>query len=236
MLILALETATVVSSVAVATEEKLLAEVTAAAKLTHSETLQPHIAMALEMAGVRREEIGAVAVSLGPGSFTGLRIGLAAAKAMAYAWQVPLVGVDTLASLAMGCPWPGAKTAALIDAQKGNVYLALYEWREGYPIERWPAEVVPCEQAIERLASLKEPVMLTGDIVSQKLALWENLPENLFIAPSAAILPRAASVAALGLRRLAAGLADNIMGLEPLYIRRSEAEVLWEKRHPEAVS
>ncbi len=236
MLILALETATVVSSVAVATEERLLAEVTAAAKLTHSETLQPHIAMALEMASVRREEVGAVAVSIGPGSFTGLRIGLAAAKAMAYAWQVPLAGVDTLASLAMGCPWPGAKTAALIDAQKGNVYLALYEWKVGLPEMLWPAEVVPLEQAIGRLAALKDPVMMAGDIVQQKLVSWDGLPENLFIAPPATVLPRAASVAALGLHRLAAGQTDNLMGLEPLYIRRSEAEVLWEKRHPEAVS
>ena len=80
MMILALETATLVSSVALASEERLLAELTTAARLTHSETLLPHIQKVLEMAGVERSELGAVAVSIGPGSFTGLRIGLATAK------------------------------------------------------------------------------------------------------------------------------------------------------------
>ncbi len=78
--------------------------------------------------------------------------------------------------------------------------------------------------------------MLSGDVIQNKVASWDNLPENLFIAPAAAVLPRAASVATLGLHRLATGQTDNLMGLEPLYIRRSEAEVLWEKRHPEEAS
>ncbi len=234
MLILALETATIVSSVALATEKRLLSEITAAAALTHSETLQPHISMAFDMAGIRREDIDAIAVSLGPGSFTGLRIGLAAAKAMAYAWQVPLIGVGTMPALAMGCPWTGAKTAVMIDAQKGSVYLSLYEWEDGSPKEVWPTEIVPLDKAVERLGVIGERVMLAGDIVARKLTPSYNLPPNLFVAPPAVVLPRAASVAALGLLRLANGQPDNLMNLEPLYIRRSEAEVLWEKRHSEA--
>ena len=132
MLILALETTTVVSGVAVATEDRLLAEVTAA-RLTHSETLQSHVALALDMAGVAKSEVEAVAVSQGPGSFTGLRIGLSAAKGMAYAWGVPLVGVPTLAALASQFPVPKVRVAALMDAQKGNAYMALYERQE----EEW---------------------------------------------------------------------------------------------------
>ena len=85
MTILAMDTATLVSSVAVATEERVLAELTAETRFTHSETLVPNIDEVLRLADTKSEELSAVAVSLGPGSFTGLRIGLAAAKAIAYA-------------------------------------------------------------------------------------------------------------------------------------------------------
>ena len=84
MPILAIDTATMVSSVAVADEKKLLGELTVQTRLTHSETLLPHIQQVLKMAGVGKNQLKAVAVSLGPGSFTGLRIGLGAAKAIAY--------------------------------------------------------------------------------------------------------------------------------------------------------
>ena len=96
MSILAIDTATQVSSVAVASVDKLAAELTMQAKLTHSETLMPHIKEVLRMANVRKENLEGIAVSIGPGSFTGLRIGLAAAKAMAYALNLPIVGVATL--------------------------------------------------------------------------------------------------------------------------------------------
>ena len=92
MSILAIDTATQVSSVAVASADKLAAELTMQAKLTHSETLMPHIKEVLRMANVRKEQLEGIAVSIGPGSFTGLRIGLAAAKAMAYALDLPIVG------------------------------------------------------------------------------------------------------------------------------------------------
>lgn len=118
MLVLALDTATLVSSVALATEDTLLAEITLQTKKTHSELLMPHIQQLLAMANVDKKDIGAVAVSIGPGSFTGLRIGLATAKALAYALKIPIVGVPTLAALAYGCSLPGVLLAPLLDAQK----------------------------------------------------------------------------------------------------------------------
>ena len=103
MPILAIETATLVSSVALATADTLLAEITLQTKKTHSELLMPHIDKILAMAEVSKADLKAVAVSVGPGSFTGLRIGLATAKSLAYALKVPLIGVPTLAVLAYGC-------------------------------------------------------------------------------------------------------------------------------------
>ena len=99
-MLLAIETSCLASSVALLHEGVLKAEVTVQARLTHSEQLMPHIADMLTKAAVSKKDVDGVAVSVGPGSFTGLRIGLATAKGLAFAWKVPLVGVETPRSLA----------------------------------------------------------------------------------------------------------------------------------------
>ena len=111
MPILAMDTATMVSSVAVADDKRLLAELIVENKLTHSETLLPNVEQVLKLAGVKREDLAAIAVSMGPGSFTGLRIGLAAAKAIAYGLNIPLVGIPTIEGLAWHYPVPGVTVA-----------------------------------------------------------------------------------------------------------------------------
>ena len=219
MSILAIETASSVSSVAVASEGKLRAEVTVEAGRTHSETLLSHIEGALSFAGVERPMLTGVAVSIGPGSFTGLRIGLATAKAIAYGLGIPLVGVPTLAALALAFPVPGVCTLALMDAQKGNAYAGLYVC------------VAPLAEVVAEAAALGKPVVLTGELVKKRRARLGELPENVALAPAHFLAARASCVAWLGQERLSAGESDDPMTLEPFYIRRSEAEVLWEKRH-----
>ena len=231
MSILAIDTASSVSSVAVASEGKLQAEVTVEAGRTHSETLLSHIEGALSFAGVERSALTGVAVSIGPGSFTGLRIGLATAKAIAYGLGIPLVGVSTLAALALAVPVPDVYTLALMDAQKGNAYAGLYEWRDGSLHEVRPVRVAPLAEAIAEAADRGKPVLLTGELAVKKRARLGNLPDNVTLAPAHLLTARASHVAWLGIARLAAGERDDPMTLEPFYIRRSEAEVLWEKRH-----
>ena len=99
-MLLAIETSSLVSSVALLHEDTLRAELTIQARLTHSEQLMPHIADMLDKASVKKSQIDGVAVAVGPGSFTGLRIGLATAKGLSFAWNVPIVGVTTPVSLA----------------------------------------------------------------------------------------------------------------------------------------
>ena len=234
MSILAIDTATQVSSVAVASEEKLAAELTMQARLTHSETLMPHIEQVLQMAGVKKAELDGIAVSIGPGSFTGLRIGLAAAKAMAYVLQKPLVGVSTLAALAAHFPVPGVHIVSLLDAQKGNAYREVFHWEKGRLVSEQPVTVANLKDIVAACGELNGPVVLTGDIAAKKVRGKLELPANVQLATAHQLMPRAANVAMLGLQRLMAGEQDNVMDLEPWYIRRSEAEVLWEKRHPEA--
>jgi len=234
MKILAIETSTLVSSVALVTEERVLAELTTATRLAHSETLLPHIEQVMKMAGVERSELTAIAVSIGPGSFTGLRIGLATAKGLSYALQLPLVGVSTLAALAAGFPLEGSVVGAMLDAQKGNVYLELYRSTAAGQELIAPVEVLPLAEALARCGAVGSPVMVVGDIAAKKLRDKE-LPEKVYLAPPSHVLPRAAAVAELAKVRLEKGENDSVMDLAPTYIRRSEAEELWEKRQQQMV-
>ncbi len=233
MSILAIDTATQVSSVAVLKEGRLLAELTMQGKLTHSETLLPHIEQVLKMAAVAKEELTGIAVSNGPGSFTGLRIGLAAAKAMSYVLGIPLVGVSTLQALAYQLPAPGVRVMCLLDAQKGNAYVESYRWENNSLQVVDSVQVAKITDIVAACANMNEQVILLGDAVQKKVAGKLELPANVSVAPPHIVMPRAACVAMLGQAKLMAGETDNVMDLEPVYIRRSEAEVLWEKRHPE---
>ena len=193
----------------------------------------PHIEQVLRMAAVKKEELAGIAVSIGPGSFTGLRIGLAAAKAMAYTLGLPIVGVSTLKALAYHVPVPGVRIVSLLDAQKGNAYVESYRWEQGTLSVVDAVDVAKVTDIVAHCAQIAEPVLLTGDVVQKKISGKMELPAGVMTGPANILMPRAACVAMLGLAELEAGHQDNVMAIEPVYIRRSEAEVLWEKRHPE---
>ena len=169
-----------------------------------------------------------MAVSMGPGSFTGLRIGLATAEAMAYSWQCCLHGVDTLKAMAYNIQLEGRVLSPVLDAQKGNFYQALYEWRNGELVELAPVEVVSAEKALERIALQGTPALLLGECT--KLAK-NGLPDFISMAPEALRMPKGSSVALAALAGFDAENDKKIFGLEPYYIRRSEAEELWAKKH-----
>ena len=236
MSILAIDTATQVSSVAVIDGDKLAAELTMQAKLTHSETLMPHIEQVLKMAGKTKADLTGIAVSIGPGSFTGLRIGLAVAKTMAYVLKLPLVGVSTLAAMAAHLPVPGVTIVGMLDAQKGNAYVESYQWQNGELKTLKEVSVCKLTDAIAELATVTGPVVIMGDAVQKKVIGKIELPANVTVASPHILMPRAACVAMVGQKMLQANKVANVMNLEPVYIRRSEAEVLWEKRHPQEAS
>ncbi len=231
MPILAIDTATLVSSVAVATDKKLLAELTLQTKLTHSEVLMPHIEQILSMTKVKKNELDAIAVSIGPGSFTGLRIGLATAKTIAYALDIPIIGVSTLAALAYHYPVGDVYIAPLLDAQKGNVYISLYTWEDGQLHEAYEPTVKSFDDVLAAGQRLDKPVVFLGEKAVAKADEIKAAGGNIIMAMPHVVMPRAANVAMLGLDLLAKGKQDDVMSLEPLYIRRSEAEILWEKRN-----
>ena len=221
MLILGIEAATRVASAAVVSDEKILAEISQEARLTHSETLLPQIEQVLKIAGA--EKVDAVAVSLGPGSFTGLRIGLATAKALAYAWQIKILGVPTLQAIAYHFPASSATVLPMLDAQKNRAYVQAF--RAGAPVSK--LEVKSIDEIVTSAGKIDGEVFLCGDVLGKIKAA---LPPNVKIAPINLRMPRAVNVALCGKALLDAGEISNVMNLEPLYVRRSEAEELWERR------
>ena len=233
MSILSIDTSSQVSSVAVLSAERVAAEICMQGALTHSETLMPHIETALRMARVEKSELEGIAVSIGPGSFTGLRIGLASAKMMAYALHIPLIAVPTLEALVHHYICEGVRLVPMMDAQKGNVYAQEFSWRaDGDALilqEERSLAIMPLTEVVAGLENAKQPVLLFGDAMQKKTAL--ALPTNVRLAPIHARMPRAACVGLAALTRLACGELDDPVTVAPLYLRRSEAEVLWEKRH-----
>ena len=233
MSILSIDTSSQVSSVAVLSAERVAAEISMQGALTHSETLMPHIETALRMARVEKSELEGIAVSIGPGSFTGLRIGLASAKMMAYALHIPLIVVPTLEALAHHYICEGVRLVPMMDAQKGNVYAQEFVWEAGPDglrlSEKHALSILPLTEVIAGLENAEQPVILLGDAMQKKTTL--ALPANVRLAPIHARMPRAACVGLAALTRLARGEMDDPMTAAPLYLRRSEAEVLWEKRH-----
>lgn len=229
-MLLAIDTSSLVLSCALAEEDRLIAEWTTQKKLTHSEQLIPQMEQMLSSAKVDKNEITAIAVSKGPGSFTGLRIGLATAKMCAAIWNVPLVGVSTLEALAWNMQGAQAFILPLEDAQRGNVYTALYGAFE-HIWEELPKCVLPIDTVIQKAVRHGGPVIAVGesaDVYKEKL-----LDAGISLAPAHNRCCRGGSVAMAAMQMLREGRQDDPLTLIPDYIRRSEAEVLWEKRHPE---
>ncbi len=221
MRVLAMDTSTFVGTVAVLVDGALAAEWSASVRATHGETLLPHVARALEQAGVAARELDLIAVGIGPGSFTGTRIGMATAKGLALAEGKPLRGVSSLQVIASAMP-TGALRAVAVDAQKGELYCALYAYGPGGLEERIaPFHALPAEAAA-RLGALGA-VALAGDGAERYPEFAAGLTFER--APRHCDVPRAAVLAYEGERAYAREGASDLASLEPLYVRPSDAKL-----------
>ncbi len=218
MRLLALESATATPSVALVDGGRVVAERPAGADATRSETILPAVSGLLEDCGVGLGDLDGFAIAIGPGSFTGLRVGLATLKGLAFEDARPVAAVSSLAALARraGEPRPGP-VAALLDARRGELYAAV--WAAG--ADAAPRLPEGLYRPGEILAALPPDCRLSGDgadllrAAAGEGAPWEVLP------PMAC----AGFVGLLGARALAAGGGVPAAGLVPRYLRRAEAEV-----------
>jgi tRNA threonylcarbamoyladenosine biosynthesis protein TsaB len=234
MLILALDSSTRIGSVALRRDGVPVAEYTLSVQRTHAERLLPAAHRILEDAGLVPADVEAVAVTTGPGSFTGLRIALATAKGLAYALGRPLVGVSTLEALAYGVSGWADFLCPLLDARRGEAYAAVFRALPGGGVERlseYLAEPVP--KILEKLAVLAPEgrVAFVGDGAPlHARLLTERLGARAVFPPEAVWTLRASWVGALAEARLQRGEADPLAELAPLYVRPPEAEVRWAER------
>jgi len=222
MRLLALETATLAGGAALLEDGRLVGESRLNIALTHSERLMAMVDRLLQDCGWEASSLRGLAVSIGPGSFTGLRVGAATAKGLALALDLPVAPVPTLDALAATLPFADAPVCPLLDARKGEVYCSLYRWSGTAMVREWDYLAVPPAEAAARLAP---PVIVLGDGVAACRPHLARLGAGLREAPPAQSLPSAAVVGALGHAILSAGAGIPAERLAPLYLRPSEAEL-----------
>jgi tRNA threonylcarbamoyladenosine biosynthesis protein TsaB len=229
--VLGIESATSVAAAAVAGSEGILAERMVFNKRTHSVNLLPMVKSVLEESGVGKHGLTGIAVSGGPGSFTGLRIGMSTAKSLAQVLGLMVVGISTLESLAYPLAGFCGYICPVLNARKNEVYTSIYDNKAVLTCLTGPIAVHP-EKLVEILFSLGAPVLFTGDGVSKYANVFSaGLGDMAGFAPAMSNFPRGAAVAELGLAAFMEGRGVDPAVLCPEYIRPSEAEVIWLKKN-----
>ena len=224
MRILGIESSSLVASAAVVENEVTLAEYTVNYKKTHSQTLLPMIDEMMRLLDMEPSAVDAIAVSGGPGSFTGLRIGSATAKGLGLALKKPLIHVPTLDAMAYGLFGASGLICPMMDARRQQVYTGIYRFEERFEIVMEQSALAVADLA-ERLNALGERVIFLGDGVPvYEKQLAETLTVPYCFAPAHVNRQRAASVAALGAVYFAEGKTETAAEHKPDYLRKSQAE------------
>ncbi|HEY2991334.1 MAG TPA: tRNA (adenosine(37)-N6)-threonylcarbamoyltransferase complex dimerization subunit type 1 TsaB [Methylomirabilota bacterium] len=216
MRVLAVETSSLAGGVALLDGERLVAEYLLDVSVTHSERLMAAVERVLADARWTPRDLAGLAVAVGPGSFTGLRIAVSTVKGLALALEAPIAAVPTLDAMAAALPWAALPVCPVLDARKNEVYASLYRWDGAAMRREWDyLALTPAALA----ARLSEPVIVVGDG-----APGVRSPHARVVPPPRR-LPSPACVGALGLERLRRGETVTAAALAPLYLRPSEAEL-----------
>ena len=224
MLILAFETSAKAASVALLEEGKLLGEAYQNTGLTHSQTLMVMAEDLLKQCGKTMADVTAVAVAEGPGSFTGVRIGVAAAKGLAWGGQLPCYGVSTLEAMAVSLGVYEGTVCACMDARRSQVYNALFRVEGGKLTRISEDRAIALAELKTELEHIDGPIFLVGDgaVLTYK-TLSGEIP-NLVLPPEHRLHQRAVGVALLAEQKQAAGETGDGNALSPNYLRLSQAE------------
>jgi len=223
MLILAFDTSTSRGSLALATEERVLAEYTLESPASYLNRLLVGIQQLLADTGRSLAEVGLIVVSAGPGNFTGLRLGMATAKGLALAQDCPVVAINTLDALAANFFLSPLPVCALMDAKKQEVYAAFYRCRDGDAVLEGDYRLLrPAVLA----ARIDGPTILTGPGLERYGSFFqERLGNKVVLPPPELRWVRGGVMARLGLARLRAGQVAALDGLVPFYLRAADAEI-----------
>ena len=228
MKLLAIETSTMLGGIAVIDNVSgLFSEVRLNVKSTHSERLMTEIDHILKQSGVEITDIDVFAVAIGPGSFTGLRIGLSTTKGFSFATGKPIVAVPTLEALAWNLPYCPYPVCTLLDARKKEVYAALFHWEEHNFARLIDEASLKIDVLLEKInRSSQGKVVFTGEgALLYKENIIGAMKEKAAFPPHEKMMPSPANVASIGIQKALRGEFSEPLSLVPFYIRRSEAEL-----------
>jgi tRNA threonylcarbamoyladenosine biosynthesis protein TsaB len=216
--VIAVETSSPVASVAICRGEGVVAERSVQAGTVYAEQLPVLLERMLAETGLSMERIDGLAVSIGPGSYTGLRVGLSLVKGLAYAAGKPLAAVPTLDVAAYGVPYCAFPVCVLLDARRGQVYTAMYSTETGWPERRSPFRAAGVEEVLE---TVPLPAVFAGSgAEAYRAQIQERGGQRAFFLPPGVGRLHAVPVAFLGLRAMQRGEYASLYHLEPLYLRR----------------
>ena len=234
MKILGIDTSTSCGSVGLIDNDCVIGEHLLDVPVTHSQRLLNSIEYVLKQAGTSIEDLDGWAISLGPGSFTGLRIGVSTIKGLAFATQRPVAGVPTLDVLASNISPTPYLICPILDARKGEVYTAFYRCRE----EKNPKRISDYQamRPEDLIRKIEEKTIFLGSGVKTYIDyLRRTLPGLATFVPASLNLSHGLEVARLGLERFQRNEVLDLSSFTPIYIRASEAEIKWREKHPDSV-
>ncbi len=223
MRILAVDTATTSCSVAIVDKTSLLSEFILDREETHSKHLMDMIKASLRMSGLNFSDLDGFAVTRGPGSFTGLRIGISTIKGLAVASEKPVVGVSSLKALAFQVSYSRDLLCPILDARKGEVYFSRYKFLNGHLKKQTKEGVAPPDQAVD---DLNESCLFVGNgALLYKEMILEKMGKFASFAPLIQNTIRASTMAYLSMAKFENNDTDDIEKILPYYIRKSDAEL-----------
>jgi tRNA threonylcarbamoyladenosine biosynthesis protein TsaB len=230
VIVLSIETSTPQTSVAIGTETELLGQISVAGR-THQEALFPAVERLGGWTGVALEQLGGIAVGTGPGLFTGMRVGIQAAKSLAQVLGVPMIGVSSLDALAFSVRHTTRAICPVIDGRRGEVFSAVYRPVPGGVVRATEPAVGDPEHLVADLEAFGEDVLLVGDgAILYRRTIEEALGEQVDLASDLRMRPQAAALVELAVPRFLREEFDRPADVVPRYLRRSDAEIAWDQR------
>lgn len=225
MLVLAIESSSHVAGAAVADDNKVISEFTLNRGLTHSESLMTLLDNVMKMGDVDVADIDLFAASKGPGSFTGLRIGIATIKGLAQAVDKPVIGVNTLDGLAYNIQYADHLICPIMDARRQQVYTSLYEYVDGRLSRLEEYMAIPLDELMEDLLKRDREVIFLGDGVGvYREVIEERMKGQALFVPAPFREQRASSIASIAIDLAKRGHVEDFRHLTPFYLRKSQAE------------
>lgn len=229
MIVVAIETATPQTSVAIGTETEILGRIQVVGK-ARQEAVTPALDQLLAWTGLSLEQVGGFAVGIGPGLFTGLRVGVATAKTLAQMTGAPILGISSLDVLAYAVRHTHRTIAAVIDGRRGEVFDALYRAVPGGVVRETDYEVRKPEHLAAQLEALPADVLAVGDGAILYRDVLLAAAARIELAGTANAHPDAASLVELAAPRLVREEHDRLFDVVPMYLRKTDAEIAWDRR------